>query len=201
MFSIHAGEAYKLRSVRCGGVPNTLRRATSCWEVCLSWRATAYVKTLTKHPDGSALTAREKLLLFVLADYHNDDKGYSWASLGSIARDALTSRRHIITLIDELETKGTLGVLRREQKTSLYYFPLMGGELASLGGAKSIRCGEAIGSLGGEVASAPEPSRTDSKEEPTALDARQIIFAIEESQRTGKNADEILRGLRGAQRP
>lgn len=168
----------------------------------MSWRATAYVKTLTKHPDGSELTAREKLLLFVLADYHNDDRGYAWASLGSIARDALTSRRHVITLIDELETKGTLFVTRREQKSSLYSFPCMGGEVASPGGAVSRRPSEPIGSPGGEVASSPEPSRTDSKEEPPARGTRELVFlALEENRRTGRNMDDIMKELRQRYEP
>ena len=32
----------------------------------MSWRATAWVKRLSVHPDGTPLSAREKLLLFVL---------------------------------------------------------------------------------------------------------------------------------------
>lgn len=119
------------------------------------------------HPDGSKLTAREKLLLFVLADYHNDDRDCAWAGLTVLAVHSLTSRRHLITLLEILERKGTLYIERRTQNTNLYRFPLMSravaspvaSEVASLPSELLALGGEVSASLGSAVATAPKPPK------------------------------------------
>lgn len=90
----------------------------------MSWKATAYVKPLTQHPDGTKLTAREKLILFVLADSHNEDRGNcAWIGIEKAARDSLTSRSRFIEILGRLERMGTIAVERREGKSNLYRFP------------------------------------------------------------------------------
>src|SRR4051812_26554449 len=54
----------------------------------MSWQATAYVKTLTN------VTVYEKLLLFVLADYHNTHRGASYPSVPRLAEEALMKERN-----------------------------------------------------------------------------------------------------------
>lgn len=57
----------------------------------MSWEATAYVKDLQACPDGSPLNRGQKLLAFVLADYHNSKYRTAWPSVPTLARESLTS--------------------------------------------------------------------------------------------------------------
>jgi hypothetical protein len=57
----------------------------------LSVAAVAYVKELRECPDGAELTRPHKLLLFVLADYHNTAKRVAWPSLPVLAEESLAS--------------------------------------------------------------------------------------------------------------
>ena len=86
----------------------------------MSWKATAAVKVLTHDASGEILTAREKLLLFVLADYHNDEQRAAWAGLTALAKASLTSRKHVITLLARLAKRGLIAIESRPQKTNLY---------------------------------------------------------------------------------
>src|SRR5437016_13897734 len=92
----------------------------------LSWSATAAIKGLTHDIFGKPMTAREKLVLFVIADYYNPEYSCAWAGLASIARESLTSRRHLLRVITQLEKKGMLDVEHRDQDTNIYRFPCMG---------------------------------------------------------------------------
>lgn len=75
----------------------------------MSWKATAYVKELTHAPNGQKLTTAEKLLLFVLADYHRaDGQGLCWPSLPRLAKESLLSRRHIVRVLKSLEDNGLI---------------------------------------------------------------------------------------------
>jgi len=89
----------------------------------LSWRATAHVKPLTHHGDGTPLSAREKLILFVIADYHNEDYNCAWMSVTKAARASLTSERRFRELLQRLEKRKTLEIERREGRTNRYFFP------------------------------------------------------------------------------
>lgn len=57
----------------------------------MSWHATAWVKDLQACPDGARLTRGQKLLLFVLADYHNTAQKFAWPSVLTLASEALLS--------------------------------------------------------------------------------------------------------------
>lgn len=65
----------------------------------MSWEATAYVKKLSECPDGAALDAGMKLLLFVLADYHNTELRRAFPSVKTLARESLihydTAKRYL----------------------------------------------------------------------------------------------------------
>lgn len=63
----------------------------------MSWQATAYVKELTH------VTVYEKLLLFVLADYHNTHRRAAWPSVASLAEEALMTERNCFKLLAALE--------------------------------------------------------------------------------------------------
>jgi hypothetical protein len=70
----------------------------------VSWKATAYVKGLGR----DRVTAAEKLLLFVLADYHNTATKAAWPSLPLLAGEALISRSTARRLLRSLEEKRLL---------------------------------------------------------------------------------------------
>jgi hypothetical protein len=123
----------------------------------MSWHATAYIKKLTLNADGSPLTAREKLLLFVLADYHHEERNCCWAGLTAIATDALTSRRHLLRLLRDLEAKGTIEIERRGQNSNLYKFPGLPRDAMSLPRDKKSRGRDMAASPPRDIAMSPEP--------------------------------------------
>ena len=57
----------------------------------MSWEATAYVKELRACPDSAPLSRGQKLLAFILADYHNTDNRRAWPSVPTLATESLTS--------------------------------------------------------------------------------------------------------------
>ena len=57
----------------------------------MSWHATAWVKDLQVCPDGTRLSRGQKLLLFVLADYHNTSLKQAWPSVLTLAAEAMLS--------------------------------------------------------------------------------------------------------------
>lgn len=90
----------------------------------MSWKATAYVKTITEN-----ITAAEKLLLFVLSDYYNDHQEVAWPSIARLAEESLLSERQAQRLLADLETKGFLSrTSRRGRKTTQYSFPALIGQ-------------------------------------------------------------------------
>jgi DNA-binding MarR family transcriptional regulator len=94
----------------------------------MSWKASAYVKTLTRAPDGSLLTHTEKLLLMVLSDYYNDAEGAAWPSIERLARETLISRRQVIRITGSLVQRGMLARAPRQRgvrTTQRYCFPTL----------------------------------------------------------------------------
>lgn len=105
----------------------------------MSHRATYYVSELTMHEDGTLLKAREKLVLYYLANCHNPETRAAYAGLRSISTNSLCSRRMAIYVIKSLEKHGTILVERlkipntklapgerthkgRRNEVNLYYF-------------------------------------------------------------------------------
>lgn len=74
----------------------------------MSWRATAMVKDIRE-----GITRTEKLLLFTLADYHNDETGQCDPSLDRISAEALLSKRQTIRVLADLERKDLIRIRRR----------------------------------------------------------------------------------------
>lgn len=74
----------------------------------MSWAATAYVKKLTATPDGTKITRSEKMLLFVLADYYNEELKAAWVSMQELAKHALMSERQAQRLCKALSAHGAL---------------------------------------------------------------------------------------------
>ncbi len=96
----------------------------------MSWAATSYVKKLRSAPNGEAITKGEKLVLFVIADYHNDERGDAWASMARLAFESLHSRRGVVKTVQALERKKVLSVYRSpdaatKRITNRYRFPAL----------------------------------------------------------------------------
>lgn len=131
----------------------------------MSWAASAYVKTLTTAPDGTKITRSEKMLLFVLADYYNDEQHAAWASIGEVARHALLSVRQAQRLCKALVTCGVLALHTRidpkhGQLSNLYAFPsldLTRGDMVSGAGDMVSGAGDTSMSGAGDIAMSPNP--------------------------------------------
>jgi len=175
----------------------------------MSWKATALVKPLTHHKDGTPLSAREKLILFVLADSHNEDRGNcAWIGVEKAARQSLTSRSRFIDLLKRLESKGTIRINRREGQSSLYFFPdldhstpvreldpLQGKGVRELDPTRPIAIGPHP-SDSYRTQAFIEPSGT-TIQPPSRLSHIQIVqTAVEENRRTKEPADQIIRRLK-----
>jgi hypothetical protein len=67
--------------------------------------ASGYAKSLTSAPNGERLNQREKLLLMILADSHNTDRGCAWPSVATLAHECLMDERLTRRTIASLESK------------------------------------------------------------------------------------------------
>jgi hypothetical protein len=119
----------------------------------VSWKATAYVKPLRTAPDGSALSRGEKFLLFILADYHNDEQRAAWPSAAALARDALMTLRHVRNLLSSLKAKGVICTSQRHSPegdfdTNLYHFHSIDCDDSHEGGSEIISL-PPLGAAGG----------------------------------------------------
>jgi hypothetical protein len=74
----------------------------------MSWKATAYVKSLKLAPNGKPVKRNEKLFLFVLADSHNEDRKGAWPSMAKLARAALLSVRRMREIAKQCKHKGLI---------------------------------------------------------------------------------------------
>ena len=74
----------------------------------MSWYATGAVKGIR-----SGITRTEKLVLLILADYHNDETGQCNPGLERLAADCLLSTRRTSQTIASLERKGLVSTLHR----------------------------------------------------------------------------------------
>lgn len=93
----------------------------------MSWEASGFVKKMVACPDGAPLSRGQKLLLLVLADYHDSKKQCAWPSVRTLADDALTSlataKRDLAYLEEHLAfTRGRAGEGRGEDKAYRYRF-------------------------------------------------------------------------------
>lgn len=73
----------------------------------MSWQATEYVKSLLECPDGACLSRTQKLLLFVLADYHHPNNG-TWPSVLTLAGESMLSRSQVKRHLSYLEVHGII---------------------------------------------------------------------------------------------
>jgi DNA-binding transcriptional ArsR family regulator len=78
----------------------------------MSFHATGWTKEIVDCPNGEAISRQEKLILFCLADYYSESRGYAWAPEDKLAREALLSPRQIRRHLRALERKRLIRVHR-----------------------------------------------------------------------------------------
>lgn len=81
----------------------------------MSWKASAFVKEIVKN-----ITITEKLVLLVLADYHNTKDKACWPSIPTLSDECLVSERAMYNILDRLEEKGFIEIARTPGKQNLY---------------------------------------------------------------------------------
>ncbi len=83
----------------------------------MSHRATLYAKELRTCPNGELVTKLEKLVLYALADYHQDKLGTNtYPSVSTLAEESLMDERSCRRLLASLEQKGVIQRLRGERQ-------------------------------------------------------------------------------------
>lgn len=97
-------------------------------EKTMSHRATLYAKELRICPNGELVSKMEKLVLYALADYHQDKMGvYTFPSVERIAEESLMDNRSCRRLLASLECKGVIERQRGEHQgrghLTFYRFP------------------------------------------------------------------------------
>ena len=80
----------------------------------MSHVANVYVKKLRVAPNGDAVTATEKAVLWYLADSHNEEESAAWPSIPTIALDNNLSERRVREILSDCIRKGI--VWRDERK-------------------------------------------------------------------------------------
>ena len=164
----------------------------------MSHRASAYAKTLIMLPaTGKKLTASQKLLLMVLADYYNDEEKAAWPSMARLAKESLISRRHAITVLQDLAEGGVLEIEHRKaadggNRSNRYrLIEIDPSEHTSLGGRgggepKKSPPSELQRSGPGELATSPKPVVNDierEKEDGSSDPLEKHLRRYEEQQR------------------
>ena len=92
----------------------------------MSWKAAGKVKELTED-----ITRSEKLTLLILADYYSDATGRCDPSIGRLADECLISERHLVRVLQSLDRKGLIRIIKRPGKRNQYDLLVLGGDVVS----------------------------------------------------------------------
>ena len=74
----------------------------------MSWRASGWAKTTRGHKSSS-----QKLVLLILADYYDDERGYAWPSQKQLASDCEMPIRTVQWSLKVLEDHGFIAMLQK----------------------------------------------------------------------------------------
>lgn len=108
----------------------------------MSWKASAYVKSLIQSPNGASITRSEKLILFVLADCHNPHQGYAWPSIDVLAQQALFTPRGVQEVLRRLEGKGLIGTVRGGGRMNTNRYFIAGVETETVNAVRPLQNGK-----------------------------------------------------------
>lgn len=79
----------------------------------------AYIRLLRTTSKGEPISKSEKLVLFILACYFDDDSGESWASIEDLAAESLCTETEVIRILEGLERKAVLQMIPDYSCTTL----------------------------------------------------------------------------------
>ena len=96
----------------------------------MSWKASGHVKGMGK---AEGLTRSEKLLMFIIADWYNEQTEEAQASVLKLAEQAMMSERHTRRCLRSLEKKGVLnvGISTGRSNVNSYKLPTLKGDTMS----------------------------------------------------------------------
>ena len=80
-------------------------------ETPMSLDKIGHIKQLMVTLDGKPISKSEKLLLFVLAHYHDVASGEAWVSLDRLAAESLNNETEVIRILQGLERKAVLQMI------------------------------------------------------------------------------------------
>jgi hypothetical protein len=117
----------------------------------MSWKATAWAKETTGHRGYAS-----KLVLMVLADYHDDERGYAWPSQETLSRNCEMPLRTVRHALHQLEQSGFITQTQQgnQHQPSRYVFNF-GSPVAS------AQVDEPAKSVPATIAAAPVPAISD----------------------------------------
>lgn len=81
-------------------------------EKTVSWEMSGRVKKIVCGKNGEPITTTQKLLMMLLADYHNEEEGTAWPSMTTLSKQCLSDERTIQRAVRHLESCGLLFVER-----------------------------------------------------------------------------------------
>lgn len=70
----------------------------------MSWKASGWAKEVR------GISRSEKLLLMILADYYDEERGYAWPTVSRLASEACLSYRQSIRLLKKLQERGIIAI-------------------------------------------------------------------------------------------
>ena len=93
----------------------------------MSWQASAWAKTTR----GFKRWPNCKLLLMILADYHNDESGTAWPTQATLSADCEMPMRTIQRCLTQLQKMGLISVVRKgnQYQPTIYSLNLAGAQI------------------------------------------------------------------------
>lgn len=132
----------------------------------MSWYASGFVKAITISPSGKPITRGEKLILLILADYHNSERNYADPSINRLAEEGLYERRQVMRIVESLEEKGFIRTEKESNRNTKYFILGLPEEVVTKchhGKSKVVTFKDDDGDIGGDISPSkmsPEPIRT-----------------------------------------
>jgi DNA-binding MarR family transcriptional regulator len=87
----------------------------------MSWEMAGRVKRILAGRNGEPISTTDKLLLLILADYHDPESGYAWPSVKILAEQCLSTERTIQTSLRHLEKCNLVKTEMKAGKRSKYF--------------------------------------------------------------------------------
>jgi hypothetical protein len=87
----------------------------------MSWKMSGRVKDIMCGARGEEISGTQKFILLVLADYFNDEEGYAWPSVATLANKCLCSERTVQDSLRHLEHVGLISIEKITGQKSRYY--------------------------------------------------------------------------------